>query len=180
MQSLWGCVHFARALSALAQLERMVLQCLFHSSKCCMKVYDKSGFVWPCFPNLFHHLLGLWLLPTVPLNFLGAAASHWVWVKLSYISKWRLRFWRISISLSQWSIFQHPFPGRNSVSFSTSLVKYCYTSHCFALSPQTYYLNPSSLYNVIIAFTGASGRLKTQKHKTEYNNLFCPSDLLGC
>lgn len=91
--------------------------CLVHSSECCIKVCEPSPFVSLCSPNLFHHLLELWLLPAVPLSFLGTAAIHWGWVKLASISKLHLGFWRISISLLQWCTFPHPFPGRNSVSF---------------------------------------------------------------
>lgn len=46
-------------VSGSALLERMVLQCLVCSSECCMKVYEKSGFICLCFPILFHHLLEL-------------------------------------------------------------------------------------------------------------------------
>jgi len=45
-------------VSEAAVLERMVLQCLVHSSECCMKVYEKSGFVC-AFQIFFHHLLEL-------------------------------------------------------------------------------------------------------------------------
>lgn len=142
--------------------------CLVRSSECCIKVCEPSPFVSLCSPNLFHHLLELWLLPAVPLSFLGTAAIHWGWVKLASISKlppWFLEDFHsfiavmhFSSSLSRQKLCQLP---------SASPLKCCYTSHCFTLSPQTHYFNPSSLYNVLITFTIVSQRLKMQTHKTE-------------
>lgn len=71
-------------VSGSALLEGMVLQCLVHSNECCMKVCHKSGCVCLCFPDLFHHLLELWLLTTVSLSFVLQRFTDWV--KLSYIA----------------------------------------------------------------------------------------------
>lgn len=167
VQYLWGCVHVARAISwcclwiGSVGRDGATVPCPFK-----WVLYESLSQIWMCLSVLsrpFSPSPGALTLD-YSITELCTAAIHWLGQAVLHCCRC---FWRISVSLSQWSTFPRPFRGRNSVSFSLLPCWNTATSHSFTLSPQTHYFNPSSLCNVIITLTIASERLKMKTHKTK-------------
>lgn len=154
-------VLVASAASWSCFLEGRVLQCLVYLNECCIKGYKKCGFLCLCFPNLFKPFPRSLALAcsTTKLSCLVQALrlgkSH-----PSYLLGY-LVFEAYPFCLLWWSTVPHPFPGRNSISFS--LLACWNTAAQVTASPsQTHYFNQSSLCRIIITFTIMSGRFKMQ------------------